>query len=84
MHNEAFCLMLLTDMVKIGRSRNDLLDFGRGISHAKYFACSDSFKKPDPFTANGKHVSTRDNNFMSSIRLKTFEMLPFFHGMNSH
>lgn len=35
MHNEAFCLMLLTDMVKIGSSRNDLLDFGRGISHAK-------------------------------------------------
>ena len=25
MHNEAFCMVLLTDMVKIGRSRNDLL-----------------------------------------------------------
>ena len=83
MHNEAFCMVLLTDMVKIGRSRNDLLDFGKGISHAKKLAYSDCFKKPDPFTANGKHISTR-GNFMSSIRLKTFEMLPFFHGMNSH
>lgn len=80
MHNEAFCQMLLTDIVNIGRSRNGLLDLEYRIFLMQNILLLVTVSKNLTRLLQTENISTRGNNFMSSICPKTFEMLFFSMG----